>query len=401
LLTPDPDFRPNPERAIYLHGQINTELVDHLTPLIIKLKNQSFDPLTVYIDSVGGDPNLMESILKLLFAGNQDNIPRARVITVTTRQAASAAADLLSSGDYALAYPGASILYHGIRLADLKRPLTHEWSSVLVDYLRERNRAYAMQLGEKIISRFMFRFVVSKAHFKQVRKDQNDDEMSELDCYLALIRDKLSPEGKAVLDTARARYERYDELLTSVIRYETRRKPPTKRAGREALRLKAIVEFEANLNRKNDKWSFEQGGMKSLTDDFFLLTEYLTNYQTGSFKSLCASYGDFLMSAEEKEELKALSEPEREVKKAEKVRPLLFPVWSFFVGFCHALQRGENELTALDAYWLGLIDEVIGEEGLPSLRLVNEYSPDPKGAAEDEKANGKEPAHAASAEAGA
>lgn len=390
MLTPDSDFRPNPERALYLNGQITSELVDRLTPQILKLKNQSFDPLTVYIDSIGGDPVLMEGLLQLLFAGNQDNIPRARVITVVIRQAASAAADLLSSGDYALAYPGASILYHGVRVADPKRPLTHEWSSVLVDYLRERNRAYAMQLAEKIVGRFMFRFVLSKSKFDEVRTDCGDEDKSDLDCYLALIRDELSSAGKTVLDNAQARYDRYDELLTSVMKYETRRKPPTTLAGREALRLQAIVQFEADLNRRNKAWTFEQGGIKSLTDDFFLLSDYIANYQTGSFKALCATYGDFLMSPQEKEDLAGISEGEREAKKAQKVQPLLFPVWSFFIGFCHALQRGENELTASDAYWLGVIDEVIGEKDLPSLRLVSEYSPDPAPAPEQKESDGKD-----------
>jgi hypothetical protein len=83
------------------------------------------------------------------------------------------------------------------------------------------------------------------------------------------------------------------------------------------------------------------------------------------------------MTDAEKEEIKGASEEERDVKKAGKVQPLFFPLWSFFVSFCHALQQGENELTATDAYWLGLIDEVIGEERLPSFRLVAEYTPDP------------------------
>jgi enoyl-CoA hydratase/carnithine racemase len=43
---------------------------------------------------------------------------------------------------------------------------------------------------------------------------------------------------------------------------------------------------------------------------------------------------------------------------------------------CHALQEGENELTAKDAYWLGLIDEVIGED-LYTIRDLMEYEDDP------------------------
>ena len=51
------------------------------------------------------------------------------------------------------------------------------------------------------------------------------------------------------------------------------------------------------------------------------------------------------------------------------------PLSSFFVALCDALQEGENELTAIDAYWLGLVVEVFGEQ-LWSLRAFEEYKPD-------------------------
>jgi hypothetical protein len=262
-------------------------MVNRLTPQIIKLKSESLDPLTIYIDSIGGDPFLMETLLRLLLASNQDFTERCRVITVGTSKAASAAADLLSSGDYALAYPGASLLYHGVRLADVKRPLTHEWTSVLVDYLRERNNTYAMQLGEKIVERFMFRFVFSKGDFDDVRKEYSRPHMPDLDCFLALVQEKLSVQGKRVIENARARHSRYDELLDWVIAKESKKKSvASRKAQNEAFRIKSIVDFELRNNRKNENWSFEHGGINALMDDFFLLNEYILNYQTGGFRSL-------------------------------------------------------------------------------------------------------------------
>ena len=56
---------------------------------------------------------------------------------------------------------------------------------------------------------------------------------------------------------------------------------------------------------------------------------------------------------------------------------LLQPLSSFFAALCHALQQGENELTAEDAYWLGLIDEVVGKDELLCLRHFEENKPDP------------------------
>jgi len=57
---------------------------------------------------------------------------------------------------------------------------------------------------------------------------------------------------------------------------------------------------------------------------------------------------------------------------------------AFFIALCHALQEGENELTAIDAYWLGLVDEVVGEH-LWTIRLMEEFEPDPP---EEQSRNG-------------
>jgi hypothetical protein len=54
----------------------------------------------------------------------------------------------------------------------------------------------------------------------------------------------------------------------------------------------------------------------------------------------------------------------------------LGPLQAFFVAVCHALQEGENELTATDAYWLGLVDEVVGEQNLLSSRNFREFQDD-------------------------
>ena len=42
------------------------------------------------------------------------------------------------------------------------------------------------------------------------------------------------------------------------------------------------------------------------------------------------------------------------------------------MALCHVLQSGDYYLTAVDAFWLGLIDEVIGVHDLPTLRLFRE-----------------------------
>jgi hypothetical protein len=115
-----------------------------------------------------------------------------------------------------------------------------------------------------------------------------------------------------------------------------------------------------------------------MADDFFLLNEYVTTYSSDRLQRWCTSFGKWTLPTKEAEEIDAIAdEKERSEKLVAKVRPILQPIWSFFVALCHALQEGENELTAVDAYWLGLVDEVIGETDLWTMRDLFEVQPDP------------------------
>lgn len=384
MIVPDPAFRPNANRAVYVQGVIDQQLVNRLTSRIIFLQSQSREPLTIFIDSPGGHVASMETILKLLKASNQDFAPACRLITVVTSRAASAAADLLSSGDYAIAYPDSTLLYHGIRMSQSERPLTAEVTSLLANMLRMSNDSYAMELARKIEFRFMFRFVSSKNNFDEIRTN-NQQPMSDLECFLAFITDKLSPSAKKVLETAQKRYRRYDALLDFVIKKSKGVSKANSLPKFEATQIKAIVDFEIKDRAKDKTWNFQYGGLDRVNDDFFLLNEYLETSQSDRFRRLCSKWGYFLLSEEESAEIaKAPAEKKTELT-IKKVGPQLQPVWSFFVALCHALQEGENELNATDAFWLGLVDEIMGLQDLPYSRLFQEYQPDPEEAKDAKK----------------
>jgi ATP-dependent protease ClpP protease subunit len=373
VITPDPAYRPNPERAIYVTGNFNQEMVDRLTPQIIALKDQSADPITAYIDSPGGTVVFMERILSLLTSRDQDLNDSSTLITVVTGRAASAGAEMLSSGDYAVAYPGSSLLYHGARIPEFAEPLTVEWSTLLAEYLKDTNDAYAMRLAQRIISRSMFRFVLSKPKFDSVRQDNPTKKLSDLDCFLILTEERLSRQAKEVLKNTRTRHERYARLLEFVQKRKT-----TAKSGRdlEAFQIKAIVDFELKDNKDRENWNFENAGLKSVADDFFLLNEYLNNYQSFFFNSLCTRHGNNVLTTQERDDIENAPEAEREQRKVDTAKPRLMPIWSFVFALCHALQIGDNTLTPKDAFYLGLIDEVIGEGDLFPLRWIQEYEPD-------------------------
>jgi hypothetical protein len=141
--------------------------------------------------------------------------------------------------------------------------------------------------------------------------------------------------------------------------------------------LRAIIHFEFKNNKNDPTWNFHNKGLMRVNDDFFLLQEYVLSAFGEQFRQLCERWSKFVLTAEEISQLDLLPEGERTKKKLEKLRPHFQPAWSFLVALCHALQEGENELSAIDAFWLGLIDEVLGRSDLPVTRYFAEFQPDP------------------------
>jgi hypothetical protein len=196
--------------------------------------------------------------------------------------------------------------------------------------------------------------------------------MSDAECFQAIVSANLSERAKKLFQTAKDRQGRYDALL-NIARNSVSQKTLAKT---EASRIKAMVDFEVKQNKDDPNWTFQGGGLTRLNEDFFLLNEHLASLESDRFNNLCVSWGKFALSPSEKKEIDNTAEESKNERLVQKVRPLLEPLWSFFVALCHVLQEGENELTSVDAYWLGLIDEVVGVKGLPLFREIMEYKPD-------------------------
>lgn len=396
MFVPSPNYRPDPARAVYIDGVIDDKLLSRITPQILRLQAQSRQPITAYIlDSPGGSTSSAQKLFRLLRLSDQSSSGPCRLITVATTTAKSAAADLLSSGDYAIALPGSSLLYHGVRTPGLipaLQPLTAERTSLLAHLLRVTNDAYAMELAKRTETRFIFRFIILRQQFKAVRDADPSKALSDLDCFIEIISPKLSEGARKVFSKARLRYDKYQPLLTK-FSIKTKAGRQRRTARLEAARIKAIVDFEVSENRSNANWTFKDGGLGRLVEDFFLVAEYLESQEDERLTQWCKSLGRFALSKEEFAEIDKI--PDEESKNEaliKKVQPPIQPLWSFFIALCHALQEDENELTATDAYWLGLVDEVLSDNTLLSPRWFEEWQPDPPQALPAEEAASAQPA---------
>ncbi len=166
------------------------------------------------------------------------------------------------------------------------------------------------------------------------------------------------------------RYEKLLEIAKKSKKYRSKAKT-------EESRLQNMIEFEVESNRTNKNWTFRDDGLTRLNDDFFLLNEHLERSESVRFDKWCQKWSKFALSQDEQKKIDNIPEELRPRKIIEKVRPLFEPLWSFYIALCHILQEGENALTATDAFYLGLVDEVIGIKGLSGFREIADFAPPP------------------------
>jgi hypothetical protein len=259
-------------------------------------------------------------------------------------------------------------------------PITVESASFLTESLRLSNDRYAMALANRSSWRFVFRYVLLKPKFNDFRNRQ-PKPVTDLQAFTGLLAENISRGAREVLRHAEKRNARYEDLVRSVTAAKKKKSStfvnsPKRAADSEGDILKGVIDFERKLNKKNPSWTFSDGGLVQLSDDFLLLKEYLSVYESARLREQCERWGNFFLTKQDHEELETVPEPDKEAWQIDKIKPMLRPVWLFFVSLCHALQEGEHELTPADAYWFGLIDEVMGDGSLLCMRDIVEAIPD-------------------------
>ena len=302
-------------------------MLDRLRPRILELTARSREPITVFINSGGGLTG--NALLRLLKRTTQDDARCSSVITVAAPKAASGAANLLSAGDFAIASPQSTLLYHGARWPMLSE-LTVEWGRTAQALLTLHELA-AAALARSCVRRFLSIVSAHRPLFAQRRADGGEIIPAELDCFLDVLRGKLSPAALTVLDRALPLFNSYNGLLHHFEKRLRRGRIVTETRLRR-LMLQASMAFEYESGESDS--SFD-GGMSRISDHFYFLNSYF------DVKEL-------------RDWIAGRSEPQ-----TDGVDAIYFlPFRTFFLALCRALQEGENSITPLDAVWLGLVDTV-------------------------------------------
>lgn len=371
--TPLPQFREDPNRCVYVNRSLGQEALNSLTPAINCLRITSDAPITVYIDSPGGPTYFARILYGLLKAPTQEG-RRCEIVTVATGTAASAAADLLAAGDYALAYPHAHILFHGTRQQLKEGPMTKEFAASLAESLQETNEGFALELAERAFHRFFFQYLRLKdSDFPKIRS--KNPQMTDVECMAEMLKTELERHAD-LPDRALQKHRRLTRLTNRLnAKWAKRVRPTSGVADFKAWLLKTIVDFELQENRRIADWSFSDSGAAQIQEDFVILRDYRVGQHTRRLEDLIAQWGPFCLDGEEQKEYSAVQPEEREAWLSARVDERIRSLWYFFVSICRFLQEGEHWLTAEEAYWFGLIDEVVGRFDLPCLRLILEAAP--------------------------
>jgi hypothetical protein len=141
-------------------------------------------------------------------------------------------------------------------------------------------------------------------------------------------------------------------------------------ADKEAFLLKLLIDWELAGNPVQD-WGFRSDGLNAIREDFVLLADYEDGQHMANVEQRSKHWGKFLLTAAQRQEHDSLPEDQRDAFVLKHTKDRFRQLWHFLVSVCRALQQGENRLSAYEAYWLGLIDEVPGSS-LSSMREVIE-----------------------------
>jgi hypothetical protein len=239
------------------------------------------------------------------------------------------------------------------------------------------NENFALELARNCIFRFTFRFVLLLEEFAAIRERENDSSPSDSHCMTFALEDRVAGELRGVL------WESYNQSVEIEVRdaYVSEKLnsqdidslPPPEFA---VLVLKGILDYELKLLKENSypPWSLTRS-FGETEEKLLLLVDKHGEHHTSMIRALCERWGWFFLTPTEEAEFSSKAESDQVDWLFSTVQQRLRPIWSFFVSLCRQLQKQDHWLSSEDAYWLGLIDEVIGRDDLSNLRVLAENAP--------------------------
>jgi len=354
------NFRPNPARTIEVNGLLKRDLAQKILAQTKALGKKSSQPIILHLSSGGGAVKAFYD-LEPIFDNEHRGKTHCSIITIA-REARSAAAYLLVAGDVACAIKGAQLVFHGVRIHPGRktRSLWRENTFALALRLDRENRKIAKRLARKTVWR------IAELHSRVKILSQNRGASAQtpeqfMEGLVAGMGAQLSNDkAKGVL------YESHErvKLILALAKYFPTHDPPRNRRGLAAYEadvFAATIAYEIGTHPAPE-WTIDPVVAVEIMMDYLLARDFIRGRHRALVRELALAYGRNFLSAKSLAEYGKIrrTHPRRaEAYLLKLAGPCAASLWYFALTLCHRLLSGETHLSAIEAYWLGLIDQVL------------------------------------------
>jgi ATP-dependent protease ClpP protease subunit len=369
MVSPDYNYRVNPARTIYVVGDFNDDLLQTAIPRIAELRFENKDPISVVINSQGGDAICLEALIAALSVTDPDG-NESRVITSVAGNAASAGAILLTSADYAIATVSSVIHFHGIRLSEYE--ITTESAAQIANNLSRKNTSIADEMARAMMPRIVHRFLRLKSEIDAFKKRRRSPRLAPVLAFAELAKERTSGTAEKIFVKTVNRLIRVRHISSTISKIKFNRTETN--LQKDAKLLKHIIDYELK-DKASPVLHLNEGGIGQVMSDYMMIRDFTSGHHMYFLDELIALWGpDFLT---EKDLISYNKQKSTSEKKAYAfLRDRAFfsvqDFWYLTVSIARALLRGENRLSSIDAYWLGAIDEITGDPDSYGIRAMME-----------------------------
>jgi ATP-dependent protease ClpP protease subunit len=404
---------PDWSRAVFIQRDFDSHLLQQLTPEILRLRSEP-KPITIGLDSFGGEIRLLEGVVSLLTTKDKDGNP-GQYTCVVTHNAFSAAALLLTWADYSIAYPHAKILFHDTRFSKLTNVTPSRALETARDLQTENDRL-ALTIAKRVTKRLVWVYIDKSLNFETVRSryaeivDQvgpsleavcprhAEREIDVLGFALTLLDGVEGEPARQIVtralkrltewtsiehiereitnyETAVGKHPRIVDAINSILR-AIKSPASANETNREAREinprlqdeLKLLLEIVLKRVLANPTWTLSGDSFSELERDFELIRGLRTERQAKEILRMMLESKYTFLGSKVADNLSITTEITERKKILEPFFPQARLFWHFCVLLCRTMFEGENLISARDAQWLGVVDEVLGGGPIESRR---------------------------------
>jgi hypothetical protein len=234
--------------------------------------------------------------------------------------------------------------------------------------LDRENRSVARILAKRLI----FRVAARQRELRPAHaRPELQTPLASLEMLTGSITKRLaSADARRLLHESFARLQLVFALSIS---FSTQARPGSTRSmvTREARIFQKAIAYEVAANRGKD-WHLDATAGAELLMDYLLAKDFLPGGHLKLAERIARKFGrDFLSASAAKvyARLEQKSPTRADAFLIKTTLPHALGLWYFTMTLCHRLLAGDYDFNAQDAYWLGLVDEVLPAEPPPTAPL--------------------------------